>query len=179
MAKVTLYIAASLDGFIAEKDGGIDWLSMVESKETDYGYADFYRSIDAIAMGSKTYKQVLEFGAWPYAGKPCYVFTRRGLTSKRKDVIFTSANPDAVIQEMQSRGLHSIWLVGGAQLTAEFSRLRLIDEYIVSIIPIILGEGIPMFLPSGTEIKLQLLDVINFPSGLVQLRYMQKQNAQG
>ncbi len=159
MAKVTLYIATSVDGFIATKDGGGDWLSMVESMETDYGYGDFYRSIDAIAMGSKTYEQVLGFGAWPYAGKPCYVFTRRGLTSARKDVIFPLAGPDAVVQEMESQGWRNIWLVGGAQLIAAFLKLRLIDEYILSVIPILLGDGIPLFLSTGKEIKLQLVDV--------------------
>ena len=172
MAKVTLYIAASVDGFIASKDGGIDCLSMVESKETDYGYADFYRSIDAIAMGSKTYEQVLGFGAWPYPGKPCYVFTQRRLTSARKDVIFTAAGPDVVVREMESKGLHRIWLVGGARLAAAFLLPRLIDEYIVSIIPILLGEGIPLFLPTDREIKLQLMEVQQFATGLVQLRYV-------
>src|SRR3989337_3340885 len=102
MAKFIREIATSLDGYIARKDGSIDWVSMVEASDTDYGYADFYQSVDVLVMGSRTYEQALGFGDWPYPGKPSYVFTTRNLTSERKDVIFTSAKPDTVIREMEA-----------------------------------------------------------------------------
>ncbi|MCI0563991.1 MAG: dihydrofolate reductase family protein [Nitrososphaera sp.] len=174
MVNIILYIATSLDGYIARKDGSIDWLSMVETNDTDYGYADFYRSVDALVMGRRTYEQALGFGEWPYPGKPSYVFTRQRLTSKRNDVFFTSAKPDTVIREMETQGFKRIWLVGGAELTAAFLKFRLVDEYIISIIPIILGEGIPMFLPPIPEERLKLIQSQQYPTGLVQLRYRRK-----
>ncbi len=174
MVNVILYIATSLDGYIARKDGGIDWLSMVESNNTDYGYADFYRSVNALVMGRRTYEQALGFGEWPYPGKPSYVFTTGNLTSQRNDVIFTSAKPDTVIREMEAQGFKRVWLVGGAELTAAFLKLRLVEEYIISIVPIILGEGIPMFLPPSPEEALKLIESQQYPTGLVQLRYRRK-----
>ena len=174
MANVILYIATSLDGYIARKDGSIDWLSMVEASDTDYGYADFYQSVDALVMGSRTYEQALGFGDWPYPGKPSYVFTTRNLTSERKDVIFTSAKPDTVIREMEAQGFTRIWLVGGAELTAVFLKFRLVDEYIISVVPTILGGGIPLFLPPNPEEKLKLVELQQYPMGLVQLRYRRK-----
>jgi dihydrofolate reductase len=174
MANVILYIATSLDSYIARKDGRVDWLSMVETSDTDYGYADFYQSVDALVMGSRTYEQALGFGDWPYPGKPSYVFTTRNLTSERKDVIFTSAKPDTVIREMDAQGFTRIWLVGGAELTAVFLKFHLVDEYILSVVPTILGEGIPLFLPPIPEEKLKLVELQQYPTGLVQLRYRRK-----
>ena len=171
MTETILYIATSLDGYIARKDGGIDWLSMVESPDTDYGYSDFYRSVDAAVMGRKTYELALGFGEWPYPGKPAYVFTRQQPASDRTDVTFTSALPDRVLRELDAQGLRRIWLVGGAELTAAFQRRRLIDEYIISVIPVVLGEGIPLFLPTGVEERLELVESQRYPTGLVQMRY--------
>src|SRR3990172_7004625 len=159
MAHVILYIATSLDGYIAKKDGSIDWLTMVEVGDTDYGYADFYQSVDALVMGSRTYEQALGFGDWPYPGKQSYVFTTRNLTSERKDVIFTSAKPDTGIREMEAQGFTRIWLVGGAELTAVFLRLRLVEEDRISVVSASLGGGIPLFLPPLTEEKLKLVEL--------------------
>lgn len=171
MPEVILYIAASLDGYIARKDGGIDWLSSVERPDTDYGYAQFYQSIDVALMGRKTCDLALSFGEWPYPGKPSVVFTRRNLTSERGDVTFTSARPEIVLADLAARGLKRAWLVGGAELVAAFQKERLIDEYIVSVIPVILGDGIPLFLPTGVEQGLELVASQRYPSGLVQMTY--------
>lgn len=173
MANVILYIAASLDGYIARKDGRIDWLSVVETGETDYGYTDFYSTVDAIVVGSKTYEQALGFDEWPYTGKMTYVFTRRNLTSDREDVVLTNGSPDSVINEMEAKGLRTIWLVGGAELTASFLRLQLVNEFVISVIPIILGEGIPLFLPPCPEQRLTLSHVQQYPTGLVQMKFHQ------
>jgi dihydrofolate reductase len=91
MTKIVLYIATSLDGYIARKDGNIDWLTAFETDETDHGYGEFYHGIDGLAMGRKTYEQVLNFGEWAHPGKPSYVFTRQSLSSDLDDVFFTSA----------------------------------------------------------------------------------------
>ncbi len=171
MPRVILYIATSLDGYIARTDGGIDWLDQVESAATDYGYADFYRGIDALVRGSKTYEQALAFGAWPYPGKPSYVYTRRPLTTDRNDVIFTALAPREWLTQCSAAGLGTIWLVGGARLLATFQQSRLIDEYVISVVPTLLGSGIPLWAASGPQVNMTCLETRTYPSGLVQLRY--------
>ncbi len=171
MAKVVLYIATSLDGYIARSNGSVDWLPMGEADE-DFGYADFYESVDVLAMGRTTYEQVLSFGEWAYPGKPSYVFTRQALTSDRPDVFFTSILPDQFVRERALQGWHRIWLVGGAALIADFMKLDLVDQYILSIMPVILGNGIPLFSSPNPETALQLTDVQQYRSiGVMQLTY--------
>jgi len=171
MPHVTLYIATSLDGYIARTDGGIDWLNVVDRPETDYGYQAFYETIDALLLGRKTYELALSFGDWPYPGKPSYVFTRGAEASQRKDVIFTSEPPRALLRALEARGLRRLWLVGGGELVAAFQRERLIDEYIISVIPVLLGSGIPLFPPPGPEMSLAVARCERYPSGLIQLHY--------
>lgn len=175
MTTIALYIATSLDGYIARKNGSVDWLSTVETNETDYGYADFYQSIDALVMGRKTYETSVALGSgeWVYPGKPCYVFTRQYQMSKQSDVFFTSGLPDQFVQDREAEGLQRVWLVGGAELVASFLKLRLIDEFILSIVPMFLGEGISLFTPPSSEVSLTVTDVQQYPSGLVQLKYKQ------
>ncbi len=172
MTEVVLYIATSCDGYIARSNGSIDWLLDFETAQTDYGYGEFYASINGLAMGRKSYEQVLSFGEWAHPGKPSYVFTRQSLSSDRDDVFFTSATPQQFLCEMESRNLQRIWLVGGAELIAAFLEHQLIDEYILSIVPILLGEGIPLFMPFGSEMRLKLMEVKRYANDLVQLRYV-------
>ncbi|MDH5507293.1 MAG: dihydrofolate reductase family protein [Anaerolineae bacterium] len=171
MPKVTLYIAASLDGYIAQKDDGLDWLSLVEQPGQDYGYAEFYASVDCLVMGSSTFQLIRGFEPWPYPGKQTFVMTAQKLKSTRQDVAFLPANVDIALARIDSQGFKSIWLVGGGALTSSFARQVLIDEYIISTIPILLGEGIPLFPPPGGVGQLELLNVQHFPSGLVQSHY--------
>lgn len=158
--EVVYYVAASLDGFIATREGGIDWLRPFEGGAEDYGYSEFYASVEAVLLGRKTYEQSLQFPEWPYAGKPYWVFSSA-----------TRNTPAAVVQEMRQRGLRRAWLVGGGKLAASFRRERLITEYIVSVIPVILGEGIPLFDGLTGFEALKLLSSRSYPSGIVQLRY--------
>jgi len=173
MPKTVLYVASSLDGYIARPDGGIDWLSAFDfdSEGTDYGYAQFYAGIDAIAMGSRTYEQVLGFEEWPYAGRQVFVFTRRPLERITSDVSLISQDPDEFMQGLDPAGIRTLWLAGGADLVASFMQHGLIDEYIVSIIPIVLGDGIPLFKKPLPQRRLQLLESTDYASGLVQLHY--------
>jgi dihydrofolate reductase len=158
--EVVYYVAASLDGFIATRDGAIEWLRPFEGGAEDYGYGEFYASVEAVLLGRKTYEQCLQFPEWPYAGKPYWVFSS---TNQNK--------PSGVVAEMRARGLRRAWLVGGGKLAASFRREQLITEYSVSVIPVILGEGIPLFDgPTGFE-ALKLLSSRWYPSGIVQLRY--------
>ncbi|MGJ5631641.1 dihydrofolate reductase family protein [Nostoc sp. CALU 1950] len=171
MTKVTLYIAASLDGYIARSDGGIDWLSILDIEGEDYGYTAFYESIDAIVMGSKTYEVGLGFDKWPYPDKKSFVFTQRHLKSDREDVVFVSDTIQQALANIEAQGLENIWLVGGGALINSFLQHNLIDEYIISIIPTILGGGIQLFPPPTPEEKLELIHSKQYPSGLLQAHY--------
>jgi dihydrofolate reductase len=177
MTEVALYIATSLDGFIARKDGAIDWLTAFDTPQTDYGYAEFYRTVDAPLMGRKTYEQALGFGDWPYPGKPSWVFTRQRLATQRDDVFFTAAEPRQVLRDIEARGARRIWLVGGAELTAAFLRESLVDEFVISVVPVLLGDGIPLFQPGAPEQALKIVELNQYPTGIVQSRYRLKSNA--
>jgi len=169
--EVIYYVAASLDAYIATTDGGVDWLAPFESAGEDYGYADFYASIDAVLLGSRTYKQCLGFAEWPYPGKPCWVFSKRRLKPARRDVSVTARSPREVLAELEARGYRRAWLVGGGKLAASFRAKGLITEYIVSVVPVVLGAGIPLFASRGLKESLTLAGSKPYPSGLVQLRY--------
>jgi len=171
MPRTILYIASSLDGYIARANGDIDWLSVVDGEETDYGYAEFYAGVDAIAVGSRTYEQVLSFGEWPYPGRQVYVFTHRHLERATPDVSLTEQPPSEFIHGLDRAGVRTLWLAGGGGLIASFMQHRLIDEYIISIIPAVLGDGIPLFKNPLPRHHLELVRSTNYPAGLVQLHY--------
>lgn len=171
MTKTTLYIASSIDGYIATKNHNIDWLSIVEDEKEDYGYNEFYKKIDAVVMGRMTYDFVLEHSSeWPYVGKQNFVFTSQQLTTNRNDINFLHGDVKTGFNKIISLGHKNIWLVGGGILNTDFLNNNLIDEIILSIIPIVLGEGIPLF-PNAEQHTLHLIGSKTFPSGLVQLTY--------
>jgi dihydrofolate reductase len=169
MPTIALYIASSIDGYIARADGSIDWLDSVDGFDEDYGYQAFYDSVDALLMGSNTYTQVLGFGDWPYPGKPTYVFFSHDLPNILADVHIVPHD----IQEMLPLIEHhqKAWLVGGGALVKSFHQAGLIDEYIISIIPVVLGDGIALFQAPLTEQPLTLVSAQQYPSGLVQMHY--------
>ena len=148
MRKIKLYIASSLDSFIADENGNIDWLF----RDADYGYTEFYNSIDTILVGIKTYEQSLTFEEYSYKGKKVYVFTHNAKEQKKKknrtsDVEYVDKDiPEFVmclIQQPFSNG--DIWLLGGGEMLSLFLNAELVDEIILSVHPIILGKGIPLF----------------------------------
>jgi dihydrofolate reductase len=164
---IILFIATSLDGYIARKDGGIDWLFT----DQDYGYEQFYSRIDTVIMGRKTYEDVLTFGEFPYKGKECYVFSK---TNQKNNPYVEFIHEDVlefITKLIQQEG-KDIWLVGGAGLIESFIRHNLIDEFIISIHPILLGDGIPLFLQNEYETKLTIKNCNVFDTGLVQLHYV-------
>jgi dihydrofolate reductase len=164
--EIIYYVAASLDGYIATPDGGIEWLRPFEQSGEDYGYGEFYASVEAVLLGRLTYEKCLEFPEWPYAGKPYWVFSRgKGNT------------PATVVAEMERRGLRRAWLVGGGKLAASFRAERLITEYIVSVIPVLLGSGIALFDGPAALEPLKLLGAKTYESGIVQLRYIRARSA--
>ncbi len=173
MPRVIVYIATSLDGFIADRDGGVGWLDDIHPSEADgdFGYAEFYDSVGSLIMGRATYDQVLDFGAWPYPGKPTYVFTSNPPGGDHPDVEFVSGNPRAFVEGLKARSEQDVWLVGGGKLIASFREQGLIDQYIITMIPVMLGEGVLLFAGGQPGETLRLEEIKHFENGLVQLSY--------
>ena len=167
--KVILYIAMSLDGFIARKNGAVDWLDAFNTPPEDYGYKDFLKSIDTVIMGNTTYEQVLTFGDFPYKNKNCYVFAHK--SKKDDNVTFVSKKCKTFIEGLSTSEHTKIWLVGGANLVNQFMQSGLIDEFIISIIPTVLGEGIPLFSKNNKEVPLTVMNTKSYDSGIVQIKY--------
>jgi len=169
MRKVKLFIASSLDCYIAREDGGIDWLFT----DDDYGYTKFYDSVDTIIVGRKSYDQSLAFEEYPYKGKKVYVFTRKKVrkNNNEQDVEYIDTNiQDFVTSLTQSIG-KDIWLIGGGEIVSVLLNAGLVDEIILSIHPIILGTGIPLLRDIQKEVNLKLENSLSFDSGLTQLYY--------
>jgi dihydrofolate reductase len=174
LPEVIYYVASSLDAFIGPPDGGVEWLSPFEGGSEDYGYATFYDSVDSVLLGRKTYEQSLTFGQWPYQGKRCWVFSRQELKVTKPGVTLTQDSPRQVVHEMGAQGLRRAWLVGGGKLAGAFRAEGLIAEYIVSVIPTVLGAGVRMFGEDGSPEKLTLVESKRYPSGIVQVRYVKE-----
>jgi dihydrofolate reductase len=169
--EIVYYVAASLDGFIATPDGRVEWLAPFEASGDDYGYAAFLASVDVLLLGRTTYEQVLTFGPWPYAGKLSMVFSRRPLAPEA-GVTLTARSPVDVAAELDARNLRRAWLVGGGALAASFRAAALITEYIVSVMPVVLGGGVPLFAADGPQERLRLIESTPFESGVIQARYV-------
>ena len=164
MTKVLVYIASSLDGYIARENGEIDWLP----KTDESGYGVFYNSIDTVIMGKTTYDQVLTFGEYPYRDKKSFVFTS-STQNKDENTEFVSDVEKFVKDGFLGAG-ESIWLVGGAKLITSFLNQGAVDQIIISVIPILLGKGIPLFNNLENEIKIELVKTEKFDQ-LVDLHY--------
>lgn len=170
MAVIVYYVAASLDGFIGTLEGGIDWLASFEGRAEDHGYAQFYATVDAVLVGGRTYDACLKHGEWPFPGKPCWVLTKQERKA-RTEVTFTDLGPVEMARELESRGVKRAWLVGGGELAGAFRDAGLIDEYIVSHIATILGDGIPILGFSSAREELALIGSKTCSDGVVQSHY--------
>ncbi|WP_299529103.1 dihydrofolate reductase family protein [Ulvibacterium sp.] len=179
MSKIKLYIATSLDGFIAREDGSLDWLyALPNPNQIDHGYADFFESIDTIIMGKGTYEEILGFGVeWPYSNCQTYILTTdknfKAKTEKTK-IIHQVNNP--VVEQMKSNADKDIWIVGGGKTITHFIDLELIDEMILCLIPTILGKGIKLFPNNPKETTFELRKSETFETGVVNLTYERKNN---
>lgn len=169
--KLILYIAMSLDGYIADQHEDLGFLSMVEQPGEDYGYAAFTQTVDAIILGRKTYEKVLSMGfEYPHTDKAVYIITR----TERPPVgnfQFYNGSLEALVTSLKSKPGKNIYCDGGAEIVNELARLQLIDTYIISIIPVLLGGGIRLFKADRPEQKLQLISSKAFEKGLIQLHY--------
>jgi dihydrofolate reductase len=169
--KVILFIAMSLDGYIANKEDSIDFLSMVEQEGEDYGYADFVKTIDTVIIGRKTYEKVIEMGfEYPHADKDVYIMTRaeRPAIGKFK---FHTGNISLLVQDLKLQPGKNIYCDGGSEIANELMKNNLIDEFIISIIPVLLGDGIRLFKDGRPIQSLKLTTSKHFDSGLTQLHY--------
>lgn len=178
--RVTIHMVASLDGFIARRDGSVDWLETPDNFEGGVTLAaetveGFLETINCYVMGSRTYETALQFEekgcGWSYDDKPTFVLTRRALRKTRDSVEFCSGDLDRLVDERLKPNFHNIWFVGGGQVSAECLRLQLADEVRYSIVPILIGDGISFFQGLDTDVALHLLEATAYKSGMVALRY--------
>lgn len=166
-AHFRLYMALSLDGMIADAEGGVDWLNRWD--DVDYGTADLMAETDALIMGRVTYDQVNGFGAWPYAGKRTVVLTSRPLGDAPEGVEGTSDLAGA-IDELRDDGAR-VWIVGGAATAVACIALGAVDSVELFLMPVLLGEGVPLFAGDGPELPLALRETQAWPNGVVGLSY--------
>jgi dihydrofolate reductase len=179
-SRVTIHMVASLDGFIARRDGRVDWLETPDAFDggetmTPEFVAAFLKTIDCYVMGSRTYETALEFEArgmgWSYGDKPTFVLTSRDLRKARDTVEFYSGDLAGLVNERLKPRFGSIWFVGGGQVSAACLRLGLADEVRYSIVPIVIGDGISFFEELDADVPLHLVEVKAYRSGMVALRY--------
>ncbi len=177
MSRIQCYIAQSIDGYIARPKGEIDWLDIIPIPEnSDLGYGEFYSNIDTVIMGRKTYDEVMGFGVpWPYADAKCYIVT--------SDTTYQANTPNThlvhkidqeFIDQLREQSNQNIWLIGGGSLVSAFMKLDALDDLLLSIIPIVLGEGISLFPDKPKETQFDLKKVDDFGNGAVMLTYSKK-----
>lgn len=168
--KLILFIATSLDGYIASIDDSLDWLFKVEG-EGDNGYAKFYETVDTVLMGRRTYDWILkhEHGDFPYKNKECYVFSRSPMVDNT-NVRFLDDDIVRFTQKLKNEEGKNIWIVGGGEFIHSFIKEKLIDELIMTIAPILIGKGISLFKQGDYELELSLKDTKRF-NQFVELHY--------
>jgi dihydrofolate reductase len=169
--RASVFIATSVDGFIARLDGALDWLPADGGEP--HGYTEFMATVDAVVMGRKTFETVLTFDAWPFGLKPVVV-----LSSRPKDLVapagavcdFMGGTPHEIVAQLAERGMQHLYIDGGVTIR-RFLAAALIQRLIVTRIPVILGSGIPLFGPVLRDIRLEHVATRSYPSGLVQSEY--------
>ena len=171
MRNLILYIASSLDGYIAAPGDDLKFLHLVQKEGEDYGYSGFYESVDTVIIGRKTYDWVVkEIGSSPHPDKTTYVITHKARPAERNTIFYTGDMNDLVKRLKLEQGLN-IFCDGGAEIVNELQKNKLIDEMIISVIPVLLGEGIRLFKDGRPGQNLVLLKSRQFDTGLVQLHY--------
>jgi len=176
IVKVSVYIATSLDGFIARADGNLEWLdaanTMVPEGE-DCGFVEFMNSVDTLLMGRKTYEKVISFGEWPYGETPVVVLSRNPITFPDhlpSTVSHSSEQPEKLLKRLAGKGVQHVYLDGGTTIQG-FLLEGLVDEITVTVIPVILGAGIPLFGSVKNDIQLSHIRTTAFDFGFVQSTY--------
>jgi dihydrofolate reductase len=175
-AKCSVYIATSVDGFIAKKDGDIEWLHRPEYSTPEMKglrYDEFISSVDALVMGRNTFEKALTFGEWPYNVIPVVVLTTRELIIQdhlKGKVTAMGGDPKALVSNLADEGKEHLYIDGGKTIQ-RFLQAGLISEITITEIPILLGDGIALFGPMESELSLRLLGATSSANGFVQVRY--------
>lgn len=174
--KLVLFIGMSLDGFIATKDDDLTWLDSIDHGDDDYGYYEMCKSTDSYIIGRKTYDVVMKLtgGKFPQAEQfDCYVITRQE-RAPENGITYYNGDIEALIQKLKQGEGKNIYCDGGGELVKTLMEKDLIDEYIISVLPIVLGDGKRLFVGGIDSIKLELKETKSFKSGMAQLRYTRK-----
>ena len=168
MKEIILYIAASLDGYIADADNKIDWLTVYNGS---YGYQEFLRSVDTVLMGRKTYEEVVRMGIPnPHPDQMNFIFTRNiGRWTDTDNIHFTSDDPVLLAKKLKTREGKNIFLVGGGIVIAQLLEHGLIDEIILFIVPVILGKGIPLFNEISHRAEFSTISARPFEDGMIEI----------
>ena len=173
MRKAIVYIAVSLDGFIADKKGGVGWLVGDGSDPANPGsYPDFVEGVDTVLLGYTTYHQIvseLSPNAWPYDGKETYVLTHRSLPNK-PGIAFVNEEVGSLLGRLKKQTGKSVWICGGASLVNQALAAKQVDEIVVSVMPVLLGDGVRLFEPGDIGTKLALSSAKPY-NGVVDLDY--------
>jgi len=171
--RTSVFVGTSLDGFIARPDGRLDWLTPFEAAG-DHGYPAFMKSIDVIVIGRLTYQTVLAFPEWPYARTPVVVLSTRPLgeapAEARRHVTSFSGSPEEVVASLAARGFHHAYVDGGVTVQ-RFLEAGLIDRLILTRVPVLIGQGRPLFGPLSRDVRLRHIATRTYPAGLVQSEY--------
>ncbi|WP_202552238.1 dihydrofolate reductase family protein [Ginsengibacter hankyongi] len=175
--KLTVHMVSSLDGIIAKKDNSVSWFETSDKYDKGVDGVDpveFLKTIDCYVMGSRTYELALELSkdyGWAYGDKPTIVLTNRNLTTDKQNIEFYSGDLNKFVTERLKPNYKNVWIVGGSMLTKDFLLTKLVDEIRVSILPIILGDGLLFFDHIGQEQALHLKDTKAYKNGMVELSY--------
>jgi dihydrofolate reductase len=170
--KIIVHIATSADGYIARPDGNLDWLTSRPAPKGFYGMPQFTRSVDAKLLGRKTFDRSVEMGAHFSADDRHYVFSRQPPpASVPAGVEFVSQSIGAFAKRLRDQAGKNIWMMGGGEIIASFLDEDLIDEFIITVVPIFIGEGIPLIAPGSRKVPLKLRSAKPFPDGVLQVHY--------
>jgi len=167
--RLSVFIASSLDGYIATRDGNLAWLEEAARRDEDYGFEAFLDSVDALAMGRGTYDHIAHLDPLPFGNRPVFVFTHRP-PAPRDGVTFWQESPRAALARWTAMGLGRVYLDGG-RLISDFLAEGLVDDLALTKVPVLLGDGLPLFHPIGVSTSLRLESVQSWPSGFVNLTY--------
>lgn len=179
MRNVVLYIAMSLDGYIADANGGVDWLGGQGDGETEDTYSEFIRRVDTVVMGWNTYRQIsqeLSPDVWVYEGLQSYVVTHRTPT-QRKGITFTADDPVKLVRRLREGEGKDVWICGGASLVRQLMEADLIDEFYLSVIPTVLGGGIRLFGDLPRPLPLRLVRTRTY-DGIAELVYVRREGGE-
>lgn len=170
--KASVFVGTSLDGFIARSDGALDFLPPDGGEP--HGYEEFIASVDALVIGRNTYETVLGFGLekWPYGSKPVFVLSTRPLPATPPGAVVErmSGEPEEILKRLSERGIGHVYVDGGITIQ-RFLRAGLIQRLVITRVPVLIGQGIPLFGPLAKDVRLRHVATRQYPSGLVQSEY--------